>query len=89
MPIVNYFEVAANFELPAVEALAFFQAKGLKPTFAWQDMLGDEHDLAVELLVPGQVDRPESASPEDFEGFVRLLECAGEGGLHEFTTGAV
>jgi uncharacterized protein with gpF-like domain len=46
VPLYNYFELAANFELPAVEALAFFQAKGLKPTFAWQDMLGDEHDLA-------------------------------------------
>jgi SPP1 gp7 family putative phage head morphogenesis protein len=46
VPLYSYFELAANFELPAVEALAFFQAKGLKPTFAWQDMLGDEHDLA-------------------------------------------
>jgi SPP1 gp7 family putative phage head morphogenesis protein len=44
--MVNYFELAANFELAPAEALAFFQAKGLKPTFAWQDMLGDEHDQA-------------------------------------------
>ena len=46
MPIVNTPEQAANFELPPLEAMAFFQAKGLKTTFAWQDLLGDEHDLA-------------------------------------------
>ena len=46
MPIVNYFEVAADFELAPAEALAFFQAKGLKATFDWRDQLGDEHDLA-------------------------------------------
>jgi SPP1 gp7 family putative phage head morphogenesis protein len=46
VPIVNYFDIAANFELDPAEALAFFQAKGLKATFAWQDMLGAEHDQA-------------------------------------------
>ena len=24
-------------------AISYFRAKGLKPTFAWQDMLGEEH----------------------------------------------
>lgn len=44
--IVEFFEAAGTFDLAPAEALAFFQAKGLKATFAWQDMLGDEHDVA-------------------------------------------
>lgn len=44
--IVEFFEAAGAFDLAPAEALAFFQAKGLKATFAWQDMLGDEHDVA-------------------------------------------
>ena len=64
MTIVNYFEIAANFELPAVEAPAFYQAKGLKPDFAWRDMLGDEHDLAftvakmMDMYLPATIDDP-------------------------------
>ena len=44
--IVEFFEAAGAFDLAPAEALAFFEAKGLKATFAWQDMLGDEHDVA-------------------------------------------
>jgi len=34
------------FNLEPKEAVAFFSDKGLKPTFAWQDMIGQEHDTA-------------------------------------------
>lgn len=46
MTIHNYFEAATSFQLPPEQALAFFAAKGLRQTFAWQDMLGEEHDTA-------------------------------------------
>ena len=36
----------AAFNLPPKQAIEFFQAKGLKPTFAWQDMIGEEHAKA-------------------------------------------
>ena len=32
-----------SFDLPPERAISYFQAKGIKPTFAWQDMLGEEH----------------------------------------------
>ncbi|MEO1082402.1 MAG: phage minor head protein [Pseudomonadota bacterium] len=46
MKIVNYFEAAVDFELPPERAIEFFQNKGLRGSFAWQDMLGEEHDTA-------------------------------------------
>lgn len=39
-------KVGVSFDLPPEEAIAFFQQKGLKPSFAWQDMVGAEHDHA-------------------------------------------
>jgi len=44
--IVNYAEITANFELTPVQALEYFLEKGLKPTFSWADMMGEEHDQA-------------------------------------------
>jgi SPP1 gp7 family putative phage head morphogenesis protein len=38
--------LSVRFDLPPREALEFFRRKGLKPTFAWQDMLREEHDAA-------------------------------------------
>lgn len=35
---------AFAFDLPSDKALAFFRAKGLKGSFAWQDMRAAEHD---------------------------------------------
>ena len=34
---------ALSFDLAPETAVQFFAAKGLKPTFAWQDMLAEEH----------------------------------------------
>ncbi|MBI5058956.1 minor capsid protein [candidate division KSB1 bacterium] len=35
-----------SFSLPPEEALKFFRAKGLKTSFAWQDMVHEEHSRA-------------------------------------------
>ena len=32
-----------SFDLPPERAISYFQAKGIKPTFAWEEMLGEEH----------------------------------------------
>lgn len=40
---------AVSFNLAPAEALKFFRAKGLSPTFAWQDMLHEEHDRAFTI----------------------------------------
>ena len=90
MPIVNFYEVAANFELKPAAAIDFFKAKGLKPSFAWQDMLGDEHDAAftvakmmdTDLLytVKGKLDDVlgEGGTLRDFkQSLVPLLQQAG------------
>jgi SPP1 gp7 family putative phage head morphogenesis protein len=37
---------AINFNLQPEDAISFFRAKGLRPTFAWQDMLREEHALS-------------------------------------------
>lgn len=44
--IVNYFELAASFELPPAQAIEFARAKGLKASFSYLDMVGQEHDAA-------------------------------------------
>lgn len=43
--ILDFFDVPAaiSFDLPPEQAISYFRAKGLRPTFAWQDMLGEEH----------------------------------------------
>ncbi len=44
------------FSLPPVDALQFFRRKGLSPSFAWQDMLHDEHDAAFTVAKMLDVD---------------------------------
>lgn len=44
------------FDLKPEAALNAFRAKGLKPTFAWQDMLGDEHARAFTVAKMMDVD---------------------------------
>ena len=46
MKIYNFIEATASFNLPAQEAIKHFQCKGLKTSFDWRDMLGEEHDAA-------------------------------------------
>lgn len=46
MKFYNFVEVSANFALQPAEALALFRDKGLKTSFAWQDMIGEEHTVA-------------------------------------------
>jgi SPP1 gp7 family putative phage head morphogenesis protein len=38
--------IQAAFKLPPARALAFFRGKGLSASFAWQDMVHEEHDFA-------------------------------------------
>ncbi|EKE79712.1 phage minor head protein [Idiomarina xiamenensis] len=44
--VVNYYEAAAQFEIPPQEALDFFLSKGLSRSFRWDQMLSAEHDVA-------------------------------------------
>ncbi len=47
---------AVDFNLAPAEALKFFRAKGLSPSFAWQDMLHDEHDRAFTIAKMMELD---------------------------------
>lgn len=49
-PSANVFDMAPE------TALAFFQAKGLKPTFSYLDMIREEHDVAFTVAKMMQVD---------------------------------
>lgn len=44
--IINFAEIAAEFEMEPVEALKYFRKKGLRTTFSALDMIGEEHTLA-------------------------------------------
>lgn len=46
--ILEFFDAptSVSFKLTPLEALAFFRAKGLRTTFDWRDMLGEEHVAA-------------------------------------------
>lgn len=46
MKIYNFLEVSASFDLAPDAAIEHFRSKGLRTTFAWQDMIGEEHDAA-------------------------------------------
>lgn len=48
--------IAISFNLAPAAAVSFFRAKGLKPTFAWQDMLGSEHRKAFTVAKMLDVD---------------------------------
>lgn len=46
----------ATFSMTPDEAIAFFRAKGLKPTFTWQDMAAGEHAKAFTIAKMMDVD---------------------------------
>lgn len=48
--------VAVDFTLAPRQALKFFRDKGLKPSFAWQDMWQEEHDAAFTVAKMMNVD---------------------------------
>lgn len=48
--------VEAAFDLPPREALAFFRAKGLRVSFAWQDVWAAEHEAAFTVAKMADVD---------------------------------
>ena len=44
--IYNFFELTAVFDLKPEDAIRHFQNKGLKTSFSWMDMIGEENDAA-------------------------------------------
>lgn len=46
MKIVNFLEAGARFDIPPVEGISYWLDRGLRPTFDWREMLGDEHYAA-------------------------------------------
>lgn len=49
-------KASVSFNLPPARAIEFFRAKGLSPSFAWQDMLHAEHDAAFTVAKMLDVD---------------------------------
>lgn len=49
--ILDFFDImpSSGFDVPAQEAIDRFQAKGLKTSFAWQDVMRDEHKSAFTI----------------------------------------
>lgn len=45
-----------DFNLPPADALKFFRAKGLQPSYAWQDMMHEEHDRAFTVAKMMDID---------------------------------
>lgn len=56
--IVEYFDIPTGsaFDVAPERAIAFFKAKGLKPTFSYADMLGEAHDHAFTVAKMMDVD---------------------------------
>lgn len=56
--LVEFFELptADLFNVPPEQAIAFFKAKGLRPTFSYADMLGEAHDHAFTVAKMMNVD---------------------------------
>lgn len=54
----THFDIPSGpaFDVTPEKAVEYFKAKGLKPTFAWQDMLGAEHDHAFTVAKMMDVD---------------------------------
>ena len=44
--IYNFFELSSAFDLKPEQAIKHFQSKGLKTSFSWLDMIGEENDAA-------------------------------------------
>lgn len=96
--IVNFFDVptADLFDVPPEQAIGYFKAKGLRPTFSYADMMGEAHDHAftvakmmdVDLL--GQVRASLDSAmangtqfKEWADGLVPILQSAGWWGRKE------
>lgn len=56
--IVDFFDVptADAFDVPPTQAINYFKAKGLRPTFSYADMLGESHDHAFTVAKMMDVD---------------------------------
>lgn len=56
--ILDFLEVVigAAFDVPPEQAIAYFRAKGLRPTFSYADMLGEAHDQAFTVAKMIDVD---------------------------------
>jgi SPP1 gp7 family putative phage head morphogenesis protein len=56
--VADYFDVetADVFDVPPERAIAYFRAKGLRPTFSYADMLGAAHDQAFTVAKMLDVD---------------------------------
>ncbi|MDO6747192.1 phage head morphogenesis protein [Gilvimarinus sp. 1_MG-2023] len=44
--ILSFAEILGRFDLKPAKAIEYFQQKGLRETFDWRDMLGEEHNGA-------------------------------------------
>lgn len=56
--VLEYLEISTGdaFNVPFDEAIAYFKAKGLQPTFSYQDMIGRAHDHAFTIAKMMDVD---------------------------------
>ncbi len=55
-PYLNFLQAGVSFNLAPEAAVALFKAKGLQPTFAWDEMLGEEHARAFTIAKMMDVD---------------------------------
>lgn len=78
----NFAEVSVRFDLEPVEAIKFFESKGLRPSFDYRDVFGEEHDASVTVakmmdmdLLSTVQDRLKSAldSGKSFGSFAKEL----------------
>lgn len=56
MTHLDFFDTPGPFDLPPDEAIAYFRRKGLRQSFAWQDVLAEEHDAAFTVAKMMDVD---------------------------------
>lgn len=49
-------KLAASFRLAPQDAISYFTAKGVDPTFSWADLMADEHDRAFTVAKMMNVD---------------------------------
>jgi len=56
--VLDFFDIvpASGFDVPSKEAIDRFTAKGLKPSFAWQDVMRDEHIASFTIAKMMDVD---------------------------------
>ena len=56
--LLEFFDApaAASFGLSNAQAVSYFKAKGLKVTFDWRDMLGEEHANAFTVAKMADID---------------------------------